>query len=268
MNVEGSTILLTGACGGIGRATAHELARRGTTLVVSGRNTLLLDALADELRAAGAQATPLVADLARDGACEDLVARAIAQAGRVDVLISCAGLQSFGAFADESPANADAVFALNTLAPMRLTRAVLTHMQQRGSGRVVLVGSIFGSIGFPFFVSYSASKFALRGFAEALRRELAGSGIGITYVAPRFTRTAFNRGAIVRMAEAMRMHQDQPEAVAARVIAALGREGGNHYLGWPEKFFVRVNSLLPRVVDGSLMRQVDKMRPFAAEQGR
>ena len=268
MNVRSSTVLLTGACGGIGRAMAQQLAGNGAALVISGRNSLLLETFAGELRETGASVVAIKADLARDDACESLVANAIELAGRIDVLISCAGLQSFGAFAEESPQAADAVFALNTLAPMRLTRAVLPHMQQRGSGRVVLVGSIFGSIGFPFFVSYSASKFALRGFAEALRRELAGSGVGITYVAPRFTKTAFNRGAVVRMAEALRMHQDQPEAVAARVIALLGRDGRNHYLGWPEKFFVRVNSLLPRLVDGSLMRQVDKMRPYAAGQGR
>jgi short-subunit dehydrogenase len=269
MNIEGSTILLTGACGGIGRAVAHELARRGAYLVLVGRRATVLDALASDLRAAGAsQVFSVCVDLAAPEAASGLVQQVLALAGRLDGLIHCAGIQSFSAFVEESEQATDAVFALNTLVPMRLTRAVLPHLLRQRSGRIVLVGSIFGSIGFPFFVSYSASKFALRGFAEALRRELTGSGVDIAYVAPRFTRTAFNRSAVVRMAEAMRMNQDEPEAVAARIIAAFERGGGNQYLGWPEKLFVRINSLLPQLVDRPLMRQVDRMRPFAAERTR
>jgi short-subunit dehydrogenase len=269
MNIQGSTILLTGACGGIGRAVAYELARRGAYLVLVGRRTVVLEALAAELREVGAcQVFPICADLSAPDAASALARQALALAGRLDGLIHCAGIQSFSAFVDESEAATDAVFALNTLVPMRLARAVLPHLLRQRSGRIVLVGSIFGSIGFPFFVSYSASKFALRGFAEALRRELAGSGVGIAYVAPRFTRTPFNRSAVVRMAEAMRMNQDEPEAVAARIIAAFERGGSNQYLGWPEKIFVRINSLLPQLVDRPLMRQVDRMRPFAAERTR
>ncbi len=109
-------------------------------------------------------------------------------------------------------------------------------------GQIVNVGSIFGSIGFPCFASYSASKFALRGFSEALRRELADSGVTVTYVAPRFTRTGFNHGAVARMADALRMNQDEPETVARDVVDAIERDGRNRYFGWPEKFFVRINS--------------------------
>lgn len=268
MKIRGTTVFLTGACGGIGRAIARQLSQDGAALVIAGRSPTNLEALATILRADGAAVLPLAVDLAHPEAATGLVGRALGLTGALDVLINCAGVQSFSSFVDESAAAAEMVFALNTIAPMKLTRAVLPHMLGRKSGRIVFVGSIFGSIGFPFFVSYSASKFALRGFAEALRRELAGTGVGITYVAPRFTKTPFNRGAVVRMAEALKMNQDEPDAVAARVIAAIGRGGHNHYLGWPEKLFVRINSLLPRMVDQPLMRQVDRMRPFAAEQDR
>ena len=268
MKIKGTTVFLTGACGGIGRAIAHQLAQLGASLVIAGRSQVALEALATELRAEGAIVLPLTLDLAHPAAMEGLLERALALTGTVDVLINCAGVQSFSSFVDESATASEMVFALNTIAPMKLTHAVLPHMLDKKSGRIVFVGSIFGSIGFPFFVSYSASKFALRGFAEALRRELAGSGVGITYVAPRFTKTPFNRGAVVRMAEALKMNQDEPEDVAARVISAIGRSGHNHYLGWPEKLFVRINSLLPRLVDQPLMRQVSRMRPFAAEQKR
>ncbi len=177
-------------------------------------------------------------------------------------------MQNFGFFAEEKAADTATLFAINTLAPIALVNAVLPHMLERGKGRIVNVGSIFGSIGFPCFASYSASKFALRGFSEALRRELAGSGVGVTYVAPRFTKTAFNGGAVTRMAAALKMNQDDPARVAASVVAAIEENGLDRYLGWPEKLFVRINAILPRLVDLPLGRQVQLMRPFAAKSSR
>ena len=149
------------------------------------------------------------------------------------------------------------------VAPINLINAVLPHMLEAGRGHIVNLGSIFGSIAFPFFASYSASKFALRGFSEALRRELAGTGIAVSYVAPRFTKTAFNRGVVARMADALKMNQDEPEAVAERVAAAIVEDRPESYIGWPEKLFVRINSLFPRLVDQSLKKQADEMRPYA-----
>jgi short-subunit dehydrogenase len=266
MNIHGSTVLLTGACGGIGRAIAQQLVGAGASVVVSSRNRVVLDALADDLRSGGGNVLALPADLTAPGASATLVQQAQALTERIDVLVHCAGVQSFSSFVQEDEATADRLLALNALVPMQLTRALLPQMLRRRHGRIVLIGSLFGSIGFPFFVSYSASKFALRGFAEALRRELAGSGVGVTYVAPRFTKTAFNRRAVVRMAESLHMAQDEPVAVAARVLAALDRDGHNQYLGWPEKLFVYINSLLPRLIDRPLKRQTDKIRPFAVER--
>ena len=193
---------------------------------------------------------------------------AIGQAGGVDILINCAGVQNFGFSAAEAPTDTATLFNINTIAPVSLANALLPHMLSKGRGQIVNVGSIFGSIGFPCFASYSASKFAMRGYSEALRRELAGSGIGVTYVAPRFTKTAFNRGVVARMADALNMNQDSPESVAASVIAAIDGDASDRYFGWPEKLFVRINAILPRLVDQSLIKQVDLMRPFATEQSR
>lgn len=265
MNVQGSTVLLTGATGGIGGAIAGELAARGAALVLVGRNGDKLEALASALHREDRRPLALVADIAESGAAASVVERARAASGNIDILINCAGMQTFGFFADEAASGLQDLFAINVVAPMAMTRALLPHMLQRGRGRIVNVGSIFGSIGFPCFASYSASKFALRGFSEALRRELAGTGVGVTYVAPRFTRTSFNRDVVRRMAVALKMKQDEPAAVALAVVDAIERNGHSRYLGWPEKMFVRINSVLPRLVDGPLMKQVELMRPFAAE---
>lgn len=268
MKIAGSTVLLTGASGGIGGAVATEFARRGASLVLVGRDAAKLDSLALRVREAGGSAHPIVADITSPGSSGHIVEQAIAHAGDIDVLINCAGVQTFGFFATETSDETANLFAINAVAPMAMTRSVLPHMLARGRGRIVNVGSIFGSIGFPCFASYSASKFALRGFSEALRRELTGSGVGVTYVAPRFTRTSFNANAVARMAVALRMNQDEPAVVAVAVIEAIEAERRNRYLGWPEKLFVRVNSLLPRLVDGSLMKQVEQIRPFAADSTR
>jgi short-subunit dehydrogenase len=268
MKISGSTILITGASGGIGGAIARQLAQRGATLILVNRDSKKLEDFATGLRASGGKVMTLVGDLALPGEPARLAREALGLAGTVDILINCAGVQNFGFFAQESTADTATLFNINTIAPIALVNALLPHMLEKGKGQIVNLGSIFGSIGFPCFASYSASKFALRGFSEALRRELAGTGVGVTYVAPRFTKTPFNRSVVTRMADALKMNQDEPESVAASVIATIERDGRESYLGWPEKLFVRINSVLPRLVDPSLVKQVDLMRPFATEATR
>jgi short-subunit dehydrogenase len=263
MKVDGGTAILTGATGGIGRALAWELARRGAALIVVGRHPERTGRLAQQLTRFGTRADAFIGDIVDETTPGRLAAFAAQRADGIDFLINCAGVQNFGFFVEEPASSTAALFRVNTIAPIALINALLPGMIAAERGQIVNVGSIFGSIGFPCFASYSASKFALRGFSEALRREVAGSGVTVTYVAPRFTRTGFNRGAVSRMADALRMNQDEPEAVAKDVVDAIERDGRNRYLGWPEKLFVRINSLMPRLVDRPLMRQVAQMRPFA-----
>lgn len=152
---------------------------------------------------------------------------------------------------------------LNLVVPMLLVRQLLPDMLARDAGRIVNVGSTFGSIGFAWFAAYSASKFGLRGLAEALRRELEGTGVGVTYVAPRAVKTRFNTDAVYRMAEATHMKMDEPAWVAARIVAAIENDAKDVYLGFPERFFARLNSFLPRLVDVGLRKQNQVMAPFA-----
>ncbi len=268
MNMTGKTVLVTGASGGIGGAIARELSQRGASLIVAGRQMSRLNELCTELRAKGTDVLPVTGDISDAQQREALVATVLQRVRKLDVLINCAGVQNFGFFENERAEDAARLFAVNTVAPIAMINAFLPHMLENRSGRIVNVGSIFGSIGFPCFATYSASKFALRGFSEALRRELAGTGVGVTYVAPRFTKTAFNRLEVVRMAHALKMRQDEPQAVAASVVSAIESDERNRYFGWRERLFVRINSVLPRLVDMPLMKQVDRMRPFAAARSR
>jgi short-subunit dehydrogenase len=263
MKLHDTRVLLTGAAGGIGSALAERLAARGAALALVARTPDALAPVLDGLHDAGARAWPISADLLDPAQRGLAIEHALHVLGGIDVLINCAGLMSFRPFAEEDPVQLERMVQLNLVAPMLLTRAVLPDMLARGEGRIVNVGSTFGSIGFAWFAAYSASKFGLRGLSEALRRELEGSGVGVTYVAPRAVRTRFNSDAVYRMARATRMKMDDPGWVADRVIAALETDAKDVYLGFPESLFARLNSVMPRLVDSGLRKQNRQMAPFA-----
>ena len=260
MNIQGSKILILGASGGIGSAVARQLGRQGAALILMGRQREPLEQLAQEIVLDGGRASAMIGDLVADASA--VAHEAIRATGGIDMLINCVGMQTFGFSRDETALDTARLFTTNVIGPIQLTNALLPYMLAQGRGRIVHVGSIFGSIGFPCFASYSASKFALRGFSEALRRELVGTGVSVNYIAPRYTRTAFNRDAVAQMAGALKMKQDDPQDVARQVLAAIVNDDADTYLGWPEKLFVRLNAILPRLVDLPLMKQVALMRPF------
>jgi len=112
-------------------------------------------------------------------------------------------------------------------------------------------------------VAYSATKFAVRGFSEALRRELADSRVMVKYLAPRSTRTAMNSTAVVEMNTRLKVTMDPPERVARELIALLKRRRNSAVVGWPEKAFVKVNAVLPGVVDRAVRGQLPLIRAFA-----
>lgn len=260
MQLKNRRIVLTGGSGGIGSEVAKLLAAKGARVVVAGRRAEPLAALQKEIFAAAGECHYVVADLTTHAGRQGLVTRASELLGGIDFLINNAGLSSYVLFSEESPEAIENLYQTNLIAPVLLTRLVLPQLLAQGHGHIVNVGSIFGSIGFACFVNYSSSKFALRGFSEALRRELEQDGITVTYVAPRAVRTAINSPAVYHMAEAVKMKMDEPAVVAAQIVAAIEEERKDVYLGWPEKLFVRINGLLPRLVDGALRAQNRIMR--------
>lgn len=261
MKLENKRVVLTGAASGIGRCVALQLATEGCDLVLVDRDRTPLLELSDQLRETGAEVEPVTHDLGELASLAKLWDD-IARKGAPDVLINNAGLMSFCPVESESPEGLELLFRVNVVAPLLLCRAAVPAFRERGSGQIVNVGSIFGSIAFAYFASYSASKFAVRGYSEALRRELAGSGVRVTYVAPRATRTrlANQFGAF---AEKVGMNMDEPERVAQRIVRAVRAGARERYLGFPECLFVRVNALLPRLVDRALRRQDEVARSFA-----
>ncbi|HEY0887705.1 MAG TPA: SDR family oxidoreductase [Ramlibacter sp.] len=244
-------VLLTGAGGGIGREAAAALVRAGAGVLLAGRHPARLSAQA---RALGPEprVTWAAADLADPAQVERLAGEAVAWG--CNVVIHNAGRPAFGALAKHDAASMQEVLQTNLLAPMLLTRLLLPHLARQASAQVMCVGSALGRIGLPGYSLYSASKFGLRGFAEALRRELAGTPVRVQYLGPRTTRTDFNDGQVQAYNRATGAGVDEPAAVAAAMVRLLEDETAERFLGFPEKLAVRINGLAPAWLDGSFRR--------------
>lgn len=259
--VAGRGVLLTGASGGIGQCLALRLAEAGATVYAVGRRADALHALAARARPGAIR--PVVADLATaDGI--DAVRRAAAAAPiPVSLLILGAADSRFGLFEHSSVVDVQAQVATNLVAPMLLVRALLPSLMRLPEAGVVGIGSTFGSLGYPGFAAYSASKFGLRGFLEALAREHADTPLRVQYLSPRATRTALNSVAVDAMNAELGVAVDDADQVAAALLGAIEAGTRRRQLGWPERLFARLNGLLPELVDRALAKQLPTVRRFA-----
>lgn len=260
MKLAEARLLVTGASGGIGAAIVHELVRASAEVLLTGRDAAALQRVARAADPSGARVAVVAADLRRAEDRRALSDVARTWHGGVNVLVNNAGVADAGLFVEGRAEDLERAFAVNALAPMHLCRAMLPHFLRLGDAHIVNVGSVFGAIAYPGHAVYSASKFALRGFTEALRRELADTGVRVHYLAPRTTRTRFNDAAVDALNAELGVATDAPERVAVSVRRLLERELPELVVGWPEKLFVRINALLPRLVDRSLRAQLPAIR--------
>jgi len=209
----GGTVLVTGASGGIGQAIARAFASRGAHVIVSGRRQELLDPLAEELRGRA---------LGCDLASRQDVARLIASAGAVDVLVANAGLPATGHITELSQNQLDAMLEVNLRAPIALARGLIPGMVERGHGHLVFISSLSGKVASPVSSLYNATKFGLRGFSLAVREDLRGSGVGASVILPGFISDAgmfADSGAKLPPGVGTK----SPADVAAAVITAVER---------------------------------------------
>ncbi len=266
MNLLTKNIILTGASGGIGTLLTARLLEEGARVAAIDLDPARLDALDATTQLRARMGTTIAADLTRT---EDIPAilKQIPRdwEGAVDVVIHAAGVMDFAPFETMRPESIHRMTAVNLEAPIQLTRALLPAMLNRRQGRIVFLGSILGALGMPYFSTYSASKFALRGFSQALRRELNGKGVGVSYIGPRSVKTSLNAGAVERMAKATGMTMDDPDLVAKRIVQCIERERDEMFIGFPESLFARINALFPWLIDKGMRKQQRIMEPFARE---
>lgn len=252
MNIHGKRILLTGATGGLGQELACLLAQKGAVLTLVGRDEHKLNLLKIAIEKNGSQVYCQLGDLAHENAINSIVMNAKKSMGGIDILINNAGTLDFIKFEKQTKQRIAEIMQTNVTAPIQLTQAVITEFQAKDAGHIVFVGSIFGSLGYPHFSTYCASKFAIHGFSQALRRELIGSKIGITYIAPRGINTAMNDLSTLAMWKSIGSTLDEPVKVAKCIVRALESEQQEVFIGLSESFFAWINGLFPRIVSAGL----------------
>ena len=256
MRLSEARVVLTGASGGIGLAIATALCASGAQVLAVARHR---EPLVPLLELYPNNLCWIRADLTLLSDRREVLMRA-QNIGGINLLINAAGVNHFAMLEQLDDSQINSMLAVNISAPMCLTKLMLPLLKQADSAMVVNVGSTYGSIGYPGYASYCATKFALRGFSEALRRELADTRVSVLYVAPRATRTSMNSPAAQALNHALKANVDDPQTVAAAVIHAIAGDRRDLYLGWPERFFVRLNSLLPHLVDRGLRKQLPLIR--------
>ena len=262
MELRNQHVVLTGATGGLGTVLALALAAKGAVVGLVGRDPVKLHALQKRIAAHGGQSHIMVADLAQPNMAAQVLKQALREMGHVDVLINNAGVIEFTEFVHQTEVSIDNMIHTNVTATLVLSREFVDYFLQRGRGHLALVGSIFGSLGFPHFATYCASKFAVHGFSQALRRELVDTAVGVTYIAPRAIATPMNDDRTNAMWQASGQSVDSPQRVADAIIQALERERQELFIGQPQTFFAWLNGLAPRLVNLGLKQQARLARKF------
>ncbi|WP_428516832.1 SDR family NAD(P)-dependent oxidoreductase [Roseovarius sp.] len=249
--------LITGAGSGIGRALAIEAARSGHDLILVGRRMQPLEDTAAHIGAANVRLVP--ADITTQAGRAAVVEAA---GDRLDFLVNNAGRLAVGRLTDLGDEEIAQTVGTNLTAAVQLTRDLVPALSA-AEGRIVNIGSMFGLIAFPYFSAYSATKFALRGLSDALRRELSEFGITVTYVAPRATRTPA-QGTFAHLVEPFGMVLDSPERVASRAWAGIMAGRKTIYPGFGERIFALLQAIAPSLIDTALTHKAGTARAQAA----
>jgi short-subunit dehydrogenase len=262
MNLSGKRILLTGATGGIGELIALKLAKKGAILCLVGRNAEKLSALQASIRKVSGDAYVISADLSQPNTAKNVIDVARQKLGAIDILINNAGVLDFIELQNQSNERISEIIQTNVTALIQLTKNVLPNFQVNNAGHFMFIGSIFGSLGFPHFATYCASKFAVHGFSQSLRRELVNTKIGVTYIAPRGIKTPINDANTVAMWAKTGNKMDDAETVAEIVVNALEKEKQEVFIGQPQSFFAWLNGVAPKMVNMGLKKQTALAAPF------
>ena len=179
MRLAGQVALVTGAGRGIGRAVAAAFAREGALVVLAARSTRELASLQRDIEAAGGRALAVPTDVRQEPAVAALVSRALAESGRIDCLVTAAGLAAFGPVADAKTEDWDQLMAVNLRGAFLCCRAVLPAMTAQGRGTIINIGSVVTSRTLPGSGAYTAAKYGLLGFSRVLAEEMRTHGVRV-----------------------------------------------------------------------------------------
>jgi 3-oxoacyl-[acyl-carrier protein] reductase len=246
MEWQGKTALITGASRGIGRAIALELARLGVSrLILVARNHEQLQEVAKEVAAQGGEGMVIALDLTDTLAVSRILNLAWRDHGPVDILVNCAGIAHQAPFLQTKLAQVQAEISLNLLGTITVTRFLAAKMAARQTGIIVNVASLMGKVAAPTMSTYSATKFALLGFTQALRGELAPYNVRVVALLPSLTQT--------EMIEDLHLFRGvkavTPEIVARALITGLQRHSTEIVVGWQGHLALWVQRFAPWLLE-------------------
>ena len=252
--LKGAAALITGAAGGIGAELAIALAQHGVDTALVDIDREGLERTRDRIRPHGVSATIHHADLTDQTTISPLIDDVLSQLSRINLLINNAGITVLGRFQDTAPSEFARVMTLNFETPVALTRACLPILMQAAQAQILNISSLFGLIGAPGQTAYCASKFAIRGFSEALRYDLNGTGVGITVAHPGGVRTNIAKSAVVcgsmhaaidSRAYAERFLKLEPTRAATLLVNAIRYRRRRVIIGRDAKLLCALQRLLP-----------------------
>jgi short-subunit dehydrogenase len=253
MDIKGKVVIVTGASSGIGEATAREFGREGAKVVLAARRVDRLQSLAGEIEAMGAEALVVQADLSKLEDIQKLVAQTVEKFGRIDVLVNNAGFGRLDWLENLDPVkDIQAQIDVNVMGVIQTTRQVLPVMMQQRSGSIVNMCSMAGLVGTPTYTIYAASKHAVHGFSEALRREVKPWGIDVSLVYPGGVVTEFGQHAGIKRktkATTPKFMLLTAEQVGQAVVKLVRRPRRMWIIPWLWSVTAFMNKFLPAFVD-------------------
>jgi short-subunit dehydrogenase len=255
-SLSGLRVVVTGASSGIGRSLALELGRRKARTLLVARRGDVLRGVCDEVSSLGGVALAVVGDITQPTCRADIARTADDHFGGLDVLVNNAGTSAHGDFASESPDVTRQIFELNFFSAAELTREVIPLLREGERPMIVNIGSILGQRGIPYNATYCASKFALAGWSEALRAELAPLGIDLLLVSPGSTDTPFREHLVEKRISLSweRRRGVSPDHVARLTCNAIERGAHRLTTDWPGWGLLVAHRLAPGVVDWAMAR--------------
>ncbi|HEY9644564.1 MAG TPA: SDR family NAD(P)-dependent oxidoreductase [Coleofasciculaceae cyanobacterium] len=257
MNIAGKTALITGASRGIGKAIALELAKEGVKRVLLvARNQQRLVEVAAEVEALGVESIVLPLDLTQVVEVNVAIAQAWRNYGPIHLLINCAGVAHQAPFLQTRLPDVQEEIAVNLVGMYTITRFVARRMVAKGEGKIVNVSSLMGKLAAPTMATYSATKFAILGFTQALRGELAAHNVQVMALLPSLTDTD-----MVREFQWFRwVVPMSSERVARSLVAGLKRGSSEILVGWQSHLAVWCDRLLPGLME-KVLRSAAPLSP-------
>lgn len=250
MKIQGKTALVTGASRGIGRAIALELAQQGIErLILVGRDQQRLTEIADDVTTLGTEAIPLVLDLTQPIEVNIAIAQTWRNYGPIHLLVNCAGVAHQAPFLQSRLLQVQQELSTNLVGMYTITRLIARRMAAQQDGTIVNVSSLMGKVAAPTMATYSATKFAILGFTQALRGELAKHNVKVIALLPSLTDTD-----MVRDLQWFRWVTPMaPEEVAQALMAGLRRDSNEILVGWQSHMAVWCHRIAPWMMEKILM---------------